>query len=569
MSNLIYVCRRDSIAPFGGGDLGRVADRITPAILPRRPHRILEGQGEALCITSPHGSAGVEGMSAYLGIFSGPCDGWQVPGSPVPDGSFALIRSQAPVTELCSDFSGTRTLWYALTDQHFFASTSQRALVCLLGDLAFNRGALAWFLSSGTLGPTDSWDARIQRLPGGARLVLDRAAWSVRVHTEPVVFEPGRMSAAEAQESLHTILWKAIHECRFQTPQWILPLSGGYDSRILLSALYEGGLRPRTVTWGRAASRSQKGNDAFVARDLAAHYGLVNDYLLTEQSGAAPRDVVQAFLAAHGGTTDALFPYLDGLKLWAGFAAEGVGGIIRGDEGFGTRVRPMTHHRHAQDLVLLREFLGEETGERIGDGKQVLPADLLPRPGESEQAYGDRLIHAFFIPVTLASLTDVKTPFVEIANPMLAGSVMRFVRQMPDALRAGRNLYERLTRSVSPPIPFATLDADDSRNGFLGTRPFRAWIQEELQGDLADEALPGPFREDLLALMRRDPVVSMDGRSTKALLKRIIPKSWIASLQVRRKPPVPGLETLAFRFALAAQLRTLLREDGRLFGNRD
>ena len=94
-----------------------------------------------------------------------------------------------------------------------------------------------------------------------------------------------------------------------------------------------------------AASRAQRGNDAWVAELVARHYGVRNDYRVTEGSDAGPRDLADTFLAAHGGTTDILFPYLDGLELWSGFAREGVAGILRGDEGFGTRRRPERHHR--------------------------------------------------------------------------------------------------------------------------------------------------------------------------------------------------------------------------------
>jgi hypothetical protein len=483
---------------------------------------------------------------------------------PVPEGSFALIRSDGGITELCADDAGSRTIWYVFTDRQFIASTSQRALVCLLGDLSLSRPAFAWFLSAGNLGPTDSWDRRIRRLPRGARLTLERSSWRIQLRTTPLVFEPTTMSEAEAREGLRAVLWQAIKGSGFRTPPWILPLSGGYDSRLLLAALHDAGHRPRTVTWGMARSRDQRGNDAYVARNLARHCGLANDYLLTESSTASPEDVVDTFLAAHGGTTDALYPYLDGLRMWARFAAEGVEGIIRGDEGFGTRPRPEGHHPPAQGLVLLKEFLDPETAGRISDGGQVIPEELGRRAEESLQTYGDRLIHGHFIPVTLAGLTDVKAPFLEIANPMLAASVLAFVRQMPDAMRAGRAVYQRLTASVSPPVPFARVSADDSWNGFLYCERYVRWMAEELQGGFADRHLPPSFRETLLATLGDG--ASPDGQffAGKRFLKRLIPSSWVALARSLGKPEVPGVRELAFRCALASRLERLLEQDAQL-----
>ncbi|HJW75750.1 MAG TPA: hypothetical protein VJ787_08805, partial [Thermoleophilia bacterium] len=73
-------------------------------------------------------------------------------GSGAPDGSFVIVRDGRRFLELVSDIVGSRTLWYVLTDQAFLASTSQRALVALLGDFALSRVAVAWMLSSGSLG---------------------------------------------------------------------------------------------------------------------------------------------------------------------------------------------------------------------------------------------------------------------------------------------------------------------------------------------------------------------------------------------------------------------------------
>lgn len=563
MANWVYVCSRESWPGIDRRILERVADRITPELIRGHPHRILARPGEGLCLTGPHGAAEVAGFAAHLGAFSGASTGWHQPGTPVPDGSFALIRSDGGITEACADDAGSRTIWYVFTDRQFIASTSQRALVCLLGDLALSRPALAWFLSAGNLGPTDSWDRRIRRLPRGARLTLERSRWSIQIHTTPLVFEPLPMSEAEAREGLRHALWQAIQGCGFRMPPWILPLSGGYDSRLLLAALHEAGHRPRTVTWGMAHSRDERGNDAYVARNLARHYGLPNDYLLTERSKAAPAEVVDTFLAASGGTTDTLFPYLDGLRMWAHFTAEGVAGIIRGDEGFGTRPRPVGHHAPAQGLILLQDFLDPETAEWISDGGQVMPEALQPRTEESLQTYGDRLIHGHFIPVTLAGLSDVKAPFLEIANPMLAASVLAFVRRMPDAMRAGRAVYQRLTASVSPSVPFARLSADDNWNGFLYGERYTRWIAEELQGGFADRHLPPRFREALLAALGTGTSPHGPGLAGKRALKRLIPPSWVALVRSLGRPAMPGARDLAFRCALASRSARMLEQDAR------
>jgi hypothetical protein len=247
--------------------------------------------------------------------------------------------------------------------------------------------------------------------------------------------------------------------------------------------------------------------------------------------------------------------------MWARFAGEGVQGIIRGDEGFGTRNRPEAHHGPAQGLVLLSDFLDPDTAAALSGGRQALPGELLRQPGESVQTYGDRLIHAHFIPVTLASLSDVKAPFLEIANPLLSRPVLEFVRQMPDALRVRRALYERLVTSLSPPVPFARISADDNWNGFLYSGPYRRWMEEELQGGLAGRVLPEAFQRTLLAALGESGQSLVQERSKRILLKRLIPRSWVAFARSLRRPDPPETRLLAFRFALASRMEGILRRD--------
>ncbi|NTV75735.1 MAG: hypothetical protein HGA66_16215, partial [Holophaga sp.] len=434
-------------------------------------------------------------------------------------------------------------------------------IICMLQGLSLSRPGLAWFLSSGSLGPSEAWDTRIHRLPRGARLTLDRTRWTLDLVTTPIVFRNLPMRWEEAMEGLSSVLAKAIGSCRGLSPQWILPLSGGFDSRMLLTTLHGMGFRPRTVTWGRAASRTQRGNDAFIAEKLARHYGLRNDYLLTEHSAAPPPVVVDTFIEAHGGTTDALFPYLDGLSLWARFALEGVDGIIRGDEGFGTLGRPARNVRNSQDMILLSEIIGDEAAEEVADGRQTLPREVLPEPEETVQTYADRLVHACFIPIHLAGLTDVKTPFVDVLNPMLAGSVLEFVRMMPDHLRKNRKVYEELTRSISPPIPFAVLAADDSRNGFLHSEAYSLWMAEELASETMARLLPPSTRASLAQSLLSESLSRRPLNLGRDLLKHLIPTSLVAAARSLGPPHLPSSRDIAFRAALASRIVRMLERD--------
>ena len=210
---------------------------------------------------------------------------------------------------------------------------------------------------------------------------------------------------------------------------------------------------------------------------------------------------------------------------------------------------------------MLRDFLPPGDADAISDRGQHLPEDGLRLPGESLQGYGDRLTHAYLNPISLAALNDVKAPFLEIASPMQAGSVLAFVRQLPDHLRSERACYRQLVRSLTPPIPFATLAADDSRNGFLQEPRFRAWIAGELEGDFCRRALPERLRLAWLAATVGGSDALLQSRSLRSALKRLVPGSWVVLARAALPPSAPSGRELAFRCALASRLQHLLRAD--------
>jgi hypothetical protein len=562
MANLIHVTWRRPEAALAAEALRAVADRIQPAPLAGHPAEIVAGDRSLLALTGPRGAAVHHHTSAHLGAFSGAWPRWHQPGTEVPEGTFALVREDDTTVEVCSDFAGTRTLWYSVTEERLLVSTSQHALIGLLGGFELNRTALAWFISSGSLGPVDAWDHRVKRLPRGARLVLDRVGWSHRVEEAELAFTPRPQEERACREAFDEVLRTALQGFDFSGGRWGFPLSGGYDCRYMLTQLVAGGLHPATMTWGLAASLNTPGNDAYVARLLARHYDLPHDYLLTEVASEGPEAVIDTFLAASGGTTDQLFPYLDGMKLWTSLAAQGFDGIIRGDEGFGwIPVRDDQHARTSVGMMVLADFMDPVTAEALSGGTQVIPEAYLRRPEETLEMYRDRLYHGYRIPVGLAALNDVKAPFVEIASPLLCRPVLEFIRTMPDAFRTDKSLFRRLATSQSPAIPYATMAADDDRNDFLRTGPYPVWIRQQLRTELAAELFPPVFLAPLVREPGHASFSSNLRRSLRGLLKRIIPGGWVKAARAQMGAILPSNRTLALRAALATRLVARLRAE--------
>ncbi len=281
MAKAVLVCVKEPADMPSETALRNMMHRLVPdGIEPREPI-VLSGFGVCLLIMNPPANQAYEEISACLGLMLNPSADWWIPGAAVPDGTFALLRSSADQIELVEDAVGTRTIWYVHTPRLLVAATSQRAIVSVLGDFQTNRSAVAWFLSSGTLGLSEAWDKRIRRVAGAGRVVLDRKTWSLHQTSERVSFTVEDRSPEDWRGALKTALTETVPAYEWKNGKWILPLSGGYDSRCIL-ALLEKTLRPRCVTWGLRRALHVPGSDAYVARQLAEYYHLPHDYLETE-----------------------------------------------------------------------------------------------------------------------------------------------------------------------------------------------------------------------------------------------------------------------------------------------
>ena len=191
MSKIILICFKDCVQnPYSNVDVEILSKRLTPDNISPRPLLIIDKNGIFICIFNPSKSLPIKNTSVCMGNLIDPKDNWWEPMGKVPDGSYALFRSDENTVELVSDIVASRTIWYIQTENIFIASTSQRAIVFFLQDFNLNKAVISWILSSGTLGPGLSWDNRIQCLRGNTSLFLDRSSWKLTTKKEITNFNP-------------------------------------------------------------------------------------------------------------------------------------------------------------------------------------------------------------------------------------------------------------------------------------------------------------------------------------------------------------------------------------------
>ncbi len=251
LAGFILVCPRDRASSrFDADGLRRCALRLSPDDIEPNQPQLLDEDGILRAVVNPvAGSARRRARRlrrrSLRAMPTGPLRWRPCPTVPLP--SCATTRAR---WSWSSDAFASRTIWYVLTEESFLVSTSQRALASLLGDFRPNAETVAWMVSSGFLGPLNGWDARVRRVPGGTCLRLDRAAWAISATTRRIEYRPVAAPRDEHVARLREAVFTACRDVDLSGTSWVLPLSGGHDSRALLVGLLATGARPTCADLG-------------------------------------------------------------------------------------------------------------------------------------------------------------------------------------------------------------------------------------------------------------------------------------------------------------------------------
>lgn len=577
MSDLVFVCARGKSAGVAISEAVRTAAlRLAPATnagrAPREP-RLVQGAGALAAIVQPPERGGWAGKAADGG---GACDGvlrrgapsWDRPGGPVPDGSYALVRWDRDRVELLTDVCAGRTLWYAATDDCFLASTSQRAIVMLQGSFNLHPPAVAWLLSSGTLGPDASWDGRIQRVTPDTRLVLDRASWRLTEHAAPFVLAPAPGSLEHHTARLREAVLTTLTTLDIDPDRWMLPLSGGQDSRLLLGTLVAAGMRPRCLTWTTRASLRNPLSDVSIARRLTRHFGVEHELWCLDDARTSLPEALDRFVAGNEGRNDAFVGYVDGLELWAHLRDAGIEGIIRGDESCGWRLRLPTAENGRRQVggTMADDYPDGHVIRRLGLAPQTWPRRLRMGDDETPEGYRVRLGQQGWLPIIAAGLTEPKARFVQVVNPLLSRLVVTAVRELPEDYRKYARAFTDLSHAQAPTIPFSRFASTPPFSGLLATPESLSVAVAELLSPRMARVLSSDAITLLLAAMVSEAAARP---AAKARLKSVL-KSVSLPLPLRHAcrmapawkgpDPLPAAR-LAFRAALASKTVTLLERD--------
>jgi hypothetical protein len=392
---------------------------------------------------------------------------------------------------------------------------------------------------------------------------LDRSRWKISVESDPVRFEPDETTSAGAQlERLKALAFDVCRRIELDPARWIVPLSGGVDSRGLLYCLGAAG-RWQTVTWGAHSDKPLRLGDIEVAERVARGFKSRHRLQLLDLPNEDREKLMRRFLVAGEGRVAAMSGYADGFALWKKFHDEGVDGVVRGDEAFGLVPPPSTFEaRRNARLLLCQDYFPKEQMARFDLAPQPIPASLERRAGEPLGRWTDRIYQQFRLPRFCAALTDLKSSYVEVCNPFLAGDLVAFVRQLPDRLRADKRLWRDWVETMLPGVPFAIHPTVSPLEDMLNDTGMLEFIIEELSRDcpVLSPALRQYLRLEVAHVLQVAP-----GNRERAIVRRrynFLPRRLKALLRpaIRRNRALPS-PVLAFRAMIVSGMNAMLTED--------
>ncbi|MFV2063192.1 MAG: asparagine synthetase B family protein, partial [Chloroflexota bacterium] len=187
-------------------------------------------------------------------------------------GNWVEWRWDGQELSVTNDLFGAYPVYYAASGTTFAISPSIDRLLALGVDRELDLDALAAFLTVGHYYGTDSPFRAIRALPPACRLTWRRGALSIE--DAPARFTIDDMTREQATEGVITLMRQAVaRRIPDAEADYIIPLSGGRDSRHILLELLRQGHRPRLCVTAEHYPYDWGGDVPYAAR-LASELGL-------------------------------------------------------------------------------------------------------------------------------------------------------------------------------------------------------------------------------------------------------------------------------------------------------
>ncbi|CAL66973.1 asparagine synthase-related protein [Christiangramia forsetii] len=566
MSKILYVYFRNPCEDSSQNrKIKSICDNFNPDDINLAPTLLFTSEKNFYGVSNPTKNLKTDGANILLGKLFDKTENWDKPVLEYPDGNYAIFRSDGDKIEVVCDNLGTRCVWYYFNNEIFIASTSQRGIIEFLGDFQFDKSVIPWIISTGSLGPSSSWDKRIKKVPADGSVIIDKTKWELYSKVNPVKFEPQKLAYKEQKNKLLDALASTFKSIK-DIDNWNITLSGGHDSRAILLLLKKFSRSNRdkfkTITWGEKNAINDEMGDVLIAQKVARKLNTRHLFFPTELTNENVNEIVEKFLKNGEGRIDHIAGYLDGFLIWKNLYENGVEGIIRGDEVFGyNKIFSPLIVNSFMGLTLCSEFSNLKKYDFIQNLEQEKPNYLLQQNNESIHTWRDRIFHQYRIPYIQSALADLKFAYVEQINPFLSRKIVNVMRALPDDLRTNKKLFKQIMTQLDIDVPYAKRDSNGLVVNIVKQKNMVDLIKKELSSHYAKTIFPEGFLTQVIKNLKvENGKEKIRNKNILKLIKQSLPINFKKFLSRNRTSLILDENVLGFRILIICKMHKKLNK---------
>lgn len=498
--------------------------------------------------------------------------------SSTSDGSYAVITNTANNITFYTDQFGSRTLWYYADSKSIIISTSQRAIVTLKQSFTLNKEAIAWFLSSGCQGPFISWDKDIQQVKPHLEYKFDANAWSLTYKQKQGMQlpEPGSTDWREFLTLYKNTVNKSLNDIIGQANKHdvLLPLSGGFDSRLLLGLISNSKLltNVKLINWGVPQDLGLF-DDKQAALRIAKYYNkdIIDTYLPKEVDDFD--GILNNFIKACEGRIDHFNAFTDKFKLWENIIKAEYPFIIRGDipytEGVDVNNKQARAHLGLNRLLDYKNVINFDFDGYIALQRDF---DIKIDSNESLISWRDRLYPQWRVPMVISAFSDQISAYTENRAPMMSWSLYKLYMGLPDKSKGNKAHIVKLWKKYEKSrVPTNATPSLLSMNSYFDNSKGRKYLINKLSRIENDSFISTQLIKDIRRHLINHSKRHKSSTNSMDVLK-IKLKNWVsdklpplAKAKLKAKSPLNISEiTFAYRVVMIDKIINMFNSDSHI-----
>ena len=463
------------------------------------------------------------------------------------DGSYIRIKSDANSLTFYCDTFRSKTAYYFMSDDLFILTNSIKALVYLKGNFKLNRRALSNFLSAGNIGKIEIWDK-------DAQIVSEKYTYEFFYDKWEIEKRPEKLYLQDEGEVLDDIIVKNIKAslAGINEGEATVPLSGGYDSRLLFNVIRSLNKNITAINWGKSIS-----NNIYCDKRAAVDQSLTLNFKLLDFVLPQKIQNIHSFFENYTMLSDCKLDHFnafsDDFKIWRYLHQNKIKYIIRGDLPFptGEYINPLKARQRLDSLNFidysnLDEFKLDQLIQQQDEN-----LEYNAKYDESKIAWRDRLYRDFRLPTAISFFYDMTNSYTDTILPLMSYRLLLYYNKLDDKGKFDKKFIKDFSKKIdSSNVSFNSVPSIPSQLELVEQEiPFLiSYLKNNASREIYSQNLLESVVEKLEKIPRTNPKIN--DSHFKNSLKKMVPRRLKYLLKSKQKISLNSLQ-ISYRIVMS------------------